>query len=109
MDGRGGNDQTVIQIARAEASRSTPEERGLCQSRIGIMSDLHQLFQVLLDTFTLFILLVGLVGLVMPVFPGLTTMWLGTLAYALIQNAAGNMTTWHWVAFAIITLLMIAG
>src|SRR5262245_59743024 len=45
----------------------------------------------------------------MPVFPGLTIMWLGTLAYALIQNAAGNMTTWHWVAFAIITLLMIVG
>jgi hypothetical protein len=73
------------------------------------MPDLLQLFQVLLETFTLFILLVGLVGLVIPVFPGLTIMWLGTLAYALIQNSANKMTGWDWVAFTIITLLMIAG
>jgi uncharacterized protein YqgC (DUF456 family) len=73
------------------------------------MPDLLQLFQVLLETFTLFILLVGLVGLVIPIFPGLTIMWLGTLAYALIQNSANKMTGWDWVAFTIITLLMIAG
>jgi uncharacterized protein YqgC (DUF456 family) len=66
-------------------------------------------FQFLLDTFTLFVLLVGLIGLVVPVFPGLTIMWLGTLVYALIQNASGQMTTWDWAIFAVITLLMIVG
>jgi uncharacterized protein YqgC (DUF456 family) len=73
------------------------------------MPELLQVFRFLLDTFTLFVLLVGLVGLVVPVFPGLTIMWLGTLVYALIQNAAGEMTNWDWVIFAFITLLMIAG
>lgn len=65
--------------------------------------------QVLLETLTLFVLIVGLAGLIMPVFPGLTVMWLGTLVYALIQSAAGNMTGWDWFAFVIITLLMIGG
>ena len=36
-------------------------------------------------------------------------MWLATLVYALLQNAADSMTTWDWVAFVIITLLMIVG
>lgn len=65
--------------------------------------------QVALETFTLFALLVGLVGLIVPVFPGLTIMWLATLVYALIQNAAEQMTGWDWVAFAFITFLMIVG
>jgi uncharacterized protein len=73
------------------------------------MPDLVQLFEVLLETITLFVLLVGLVGLVVPVFPGLTIMWLGALLYALIQNSAGKMTGWDWAAFAIITVLMIIG
>ena len=74
------------------------------------MTDLLQsTFLVFLEIFTLFILLVGLIGLAMPVFPGLVVMWLGTLLYALIQSAAGNMTTWDWVLFGIITLLMIGG
>jgi uncharacterized protein YqgC (DUF456 family) len=66
-------------------------------------------FQVLLEVFTLFVLLVGLFGLIVPVFPGLTVMWLATLIYALIQSAAGNMTGWEWFAFSLITLLMIGG
>lgn len=66
-------------------------------------------FQVFLEIFTLSALLVGLAGLIVPVFPGLTIMWIATLIYALIQNAAGNMTGWEWFAFAIITLLMIGG
>ncbi len=66
-------------------------------------------FQVALETLTLFALLVGLVGLIVPVFPGLTVMWLATLVYALIQGAADKMTGWDWFAFAIITLLMIVG
>lgn len=65
--------------------------------------------QVALETFTLFALLVGLAGLIVPVFPGLTIMWLATLVYALIQNAAEQMTGWDWVAFAFITFLMIVG
>jgi len=67
------------------------------------------LLRAVLEIFTLFVLLVGLVGLIMPVFPGLVVMWLATLLYALVQNAAGNMTGWDWTAFAIITLLMIGG
>jgi uncharacterized protein len=65
--------------------------------------------QVVLETLTLFALIVGLLGLIVPVFPGLVIMWLGTLVYAILQNAAGNMTSWKWVIFGVITLLMITG
>src|SRR5215210_5574289 len=65
--------------------------------------------QIALETLTLFALLVGLVGLIVPVFPGLVIMWLGTLVYALIQNAANQMTGWDWFIFGIITVLMIVG
>ena len=65
--------------------------------------------QAVLETLTLFVLLVGLFGLIVPVFPGLTVMWLGTLAYALIQNVAGHMTGWDWFLFGLITVLMLAG
>ena len=69
-----------------------------------------QLFlQSVLEVFTLFLLVVGLLGLIVPVFPGLTVMWLGTLLYALIQNAAGNMNGWKWFLFGLITVLMIIG
>ena len=48
------------------------------------MTPEFQLFlQVILEALTLFVLLVGLLGLIVPVFPGLTVMWLGTLVYAL--------------------------
>jgi uncharacterized protein len=65
--------------------------------------------QVLLETLTLFVLLVGLLGLIVPVFPGLTVMWLAALVYMLIQNARGLMSGWDWFAFGLMTLLMIAG
>ena len=65
--------------------------------------------QIALQTFTLFVLFVGLLGLIVPIFPGLTIMWLGTLLFALIQNSAGNMTSWDWFLFSLITLLMIVG
>jgi uncharacterized protein YqgC (DUF456 family) len=65
--------------------------------------------QIALQTFTLFVLFVGLLGLIVPIFPGLTIMWLGTLLYALIQNSAGNMTGWDWFLFSLITILMIVG
>jgi len=71
--------------------------------------ELQLFLQVILETFTLFVLLVGLLGLIVPVFPGLTIMWLGTLVYAIIQNAAGKMTGWDWFLFGLITVLMIVG
>lgn len=71
--------------------------------------ELQLFLQVVLEAFTLFVLLVGLLGLIVPVFPGLTVMWLGTLVYALIQNAAGKMTGWHWLLFGLITVLMMIG
>jgi len=71
--------------------------------------ELQLFLRFLLEWLTLFILIVGLLGLIVPVFPGLTIMWLGTLFYALIQNAAGNMTGWKWFLFGLITVLMIVG
>jgi uncharacterized protein YqgC (DUF456 family) len=65
--------------------------------------------RVILETITLFVLLIGLVGLIVPVFPGLTVMWLATLVYALIQSAAGRMTGWDWFLFGLVTVLMIVG
>jgi uncharacterized protein YqgC (DUF456 family) len=65
--------------------------------------------QVILETLTLFAMLVGLAGLIVPVFPGLTIMWLATLVYALLQNVAGKMTGWDWFFFVLITLFMIGG
>jgi uncharacterized protein YqgC (DUF456 family) len=71
--------------------------------------ELELFLQVVLETLTLFALIVGLLGLIVPVFPGLVVMWLGTLVYAILQNAAGDMNSWKWFLFAIITLLMITG
>lgn len=71
--------------------------------------DFEFFLQILLEVFVLFGLIVGLVGLIVPVFPGLTIMWLAALVYALIQAAAGNMTGWDWFLFALITILMIVG
>src|SRR5512140_320995 len=65
--------------------------------------------EVLLETLTLFALLIGLFGLIVPVFPGLTIMWLAALVYALIQNARGLMIGWDWFLFAVLTVLMVAG
>jgi len=65
--------------------------------------------QVLLETLTLFVLLVGLFGLVVPVFPGLTIMWLATVVFALIQNARGLMNGWDWFLLGLMTVLMITG
>src|SRR5574341_836891 len=65
--------------------------------------------RIALQTFTLFVLIIGLLGLIVPIFPGLTIMWLGTLVYALLQNSAGNMTGWDWFLFGLITLLMLSG
>ena len=71
--------------------------------------DFQFAFDVIIEIFTLFVLLFGLVGLIVPVFPGLTVMWLAVLVYALVQNAAGLMTGWDWFLFGVITVLMISG
>jgi len=67
------------------------------------------LAQVALETLTLLVLLTGLAGLVIPVFPGLTVMWLATLVYAVVQGMNERMTWVDWLLFSLITLLMIAG
>lgn len=71
--------------------------------------DLPFMWQVVLQTLTLFVMLVGLVGLIVPVFPGLTVMWFAALVYALLQSAGGSMGWVDWLLFAFITLLMIGG
>ena len=73
------------------------------------MTDFEFLLRVLVETLTLFFMLVGLAGLLVPIFPGLTVMWLATLIYALVQASNENMHWFEWVLFAMITLLMIAG
>jgi len=66
-------------------------------------------FQTLLNVLTFLALLTGLFGLIIPVFPGLTVMWIAALVYAIIQAIAGNMTWVGWLLFVVITLLMIGG
>ncbi|MBI5352378.1 MAG: DUF456 domain-containing protein [Chloroflexi bacterium] len=63
----------------------------------------------LLGVITFLVLLTGLIGLMVPVFPGLTVMWLGTLAYAVVEAMIGKMTWVSWLLFVLITLLMIGG
>jgi len=62
-----------------------------------------------LETTILFFMFIGLLGLFIPVFPGLVIIWMSALLYAIIQNAAEEMTTWTWIAFSVISILMIAG
>jgi len=73
------------------------------------LSFLQSAWIVIVDVLTLLALLIGLLGLLVPIFPGLTIMWLATLVYALLQSAAERMTFWDWVLFAFITLMMIVG
>ncbi len=63
----------------------------------------------ILQALTLGIMIIGLMGLIVPVFPGLLIMWLATLFYAVLQNAAGHMAWYQWVLFGLITILMVAG
>lgn len=50
-------------------------------------------------------MLTGLLGLLMVVIPGLTIIWAAALVYGLVEG----FTTWGWVIFAFITVLMIIG
>jgi len=71
--------------------------------------DFDFFLQVILESLTLFFMLLGLAGLIIPIFPGLTIMWLAALIYAIFQNIAEKMTTWDWVLFGLITALMLIG
>lgn len=65
--------------------------------------------ELLLRSATLTFMLVGLFGLVIPIFPGITVIWLAALIYAIAEAMAGQMDIWGWLLFALITILMIAG
>ena len=54
---------------------------------------------------TLVLMLVGLFGLIVPIFPGITVIWLAALGY----GVATGFTTLSWVLFAVITILFISG
>jgi len=53
----------------------------------------------------LVIMVVGLIGLIVPIFPGITVIWLAALGY----GAVTGFTTLGWVLFAVITVLTIVG
>ena len=54
---------------------------------------------------TLVIMGVGLFGLVVPIFPGITVIWLAALGDGVVTR----FTTLGWVMFAIISILFIGG
>ena len=54
---------------------------------------------------TLIIMAVGLFGLIVPIFPGITVIWLASLGYGVITG----FSTLGWVLFAVITVLLIVG
>jgi len=54
---------------------------------------------------TLVIMGVGLLGLIVPIFPGITIIWLATLGYGVVTG----FTTLGWVLFAALTILFIVG
>lgn len=54
---------------------------------------------------TLVIMLVGLFGLIVPIFPGITVIWLAFLGYSLVTG----FTRLGWVLFGINTALFIIG
>ena len=54
---------------------------------------------------TQLIITVGLVGLLVPVFPGITVIWLAVLGYGIVSGFG----TFGVVIFILITLLMLAG
>lgn len=54
---------------------------------------------------TLVIMGVGLFGLVVPIFPGITVIWLAALGYGVVTK----FTPLGWILFAVITILLIGG
>ena len=54
---------------------------------------------------TLVVMLAGLFGLIVPIFPGITVIWLAALGY----GVATGFNTLGWVLFAVISVLFLAG
>ncbi len=54
---------------------------------------------------TLIIMAVGLFGLIVPIFPGITVIWLAALGYGVVTG----FTTLAWVLLAVITVLLMIG
>ena len=54
---------------------------------------------------TLIIMAVGLFGLIVPVYPGITVIWLAALGYGVVTG----FSTLGWVLFAVISVLLIIG
>jgi uncharacterized protein len=73
------------------------------------MVNLPVLGEFLLQWLTLTFMLVGLFGLVIPIFPGITVIWLAALVYAVFEFLAGKMGFWDWFLFVLITILMVVG
>jgi uncharacterized protein YqgC (DUF456 family) len=73
------------------------------------MTDWSLFGEFLLQWLTLTFMLVGLVGLVIPIFPGISVIWLATFIYAIIKAFAGQMGIWDWLLFGLITILMVVG
>lgn len=65
--------------------------------------------QTIFEAVTFSVLIFSLLGLLIPVFPGLTVMWIAVLVYALVQARLDNMTWVGWLLFTLITLLMLGG
>ena len=65
--------------------------------------------ELLLQWLTLTFMLVGLLGLLIPIFPGITVIWLAALIYAIAEAMTGQMDFWGWLLFALITILMVVG
>jgi uncharacterized protein YqgC (DUF456 family) len=59
----------------------------------------------LIIVLTQLFMLVGLIGLLVPIFPGITVMWLSALGYGVVSG----FSTLGIVLFVLITLLLIAG
>jgi hypothetical protein len=69
------------------------------------MGTIPHWLEVSLVVLTQIILLAGLVGLIIPIFPGVTVMWLAILGYGIVTG----FSTLGIVLFVLITLLMILG
>ena len=54
---------------------------------------------------TLVIMVVGLFGLMVPIFPGITVIWLAALGYGVVTH----FNTLGWVLFGVITVLFLIG
>lgn len=54
---------------------------------------------------TLVVMVIGLFGLIVPIFPGITVIWLAALGYGVVTG----FSTLAWVLFAVITILFIVG